>query len=76
MSHPAEQNFPPGDIKAVTALYTEGHTDYGDKQQQQAVQVPAFPLKQFWLSNIILRFIYKVYIYIYNPNPSGSKISK
>jgi hypothetical protein len=44
MPYPAEQNFPPGYIKAVIVLDTESHADHSDKRKyRQSEQVLAFP---------------------------------
>lgn len=44
MPYPAEQNFPSGDIKIVTAGHAESRADRRDKREQyQSAQVLAFP---------------------------------
>jgi len=59
MPDPAEQNFPPGYIKVVTAGHAESRTDHRNKREYyQSKQVLAFPGEEISAIKHSVKFLF------------------
>jgi hypothetical protein len=66
MSDPAEQNFPSGDIKVVTAGHTESHAGYRNKQSQhESKEVLAFPGQKISAIAHSVKFLFAKFTFLF-----------